>query len=74
MLAQQDLLGGGVCCVTPSERNATICRPTRLGSRRRRTIANSHRYYWTNPQGQIVGTDTDATPGPTYRPLRIVTP
>lgn len=40
----------------------------------RRTIANSHRYYWISPQGQIVGTDTDATPGPNYRPLRIVTP
>lgn len=40
----------------------------------RRAIANSHRYYWTNPQGQIVGTDTDAPPGPNYRPLRIVTP
>lgn len=40
----------------------------------RRTITNSHRYYWTNPQGQIVGTDTDTAPGPNYRGLRIVTP
>lgn len=40
----------------------------------RRTITNSHRHYWTNPQGQIVGTDTDTSPGPGYRALRIVTP
>lgn len=40
----------------------------------RKTITNSHNYYWSNPQGQIVGTDTSSPPGPGYRILKVVPP
>jgi hypothetical protein len=40
----------------------------------RRTITNSHRFYWTSPQGQIEGTDTSTPPGPGYRILKVVPP
>jgi hypothetical protein len=38
------------------------------------TVANTSRYYWVNPGGGVVGTDTDTSPGPTFRPLTRVPP
>lgn len=40
----------------------------------RRTITNSHNYYWGNSQGQIVGTESTTPPGPGYRALKVVPP
>jgi hypothetical protein len=38
------------------------------------TVGNTSRYYWTDPHGDIVGTDTADPPGPGYRQLNRVPP
>lgn len=32
------------------------------------TVSNTHKYYWANPRGMVVGTDTDTAP-PGFSPL-----
>lgn len=70
------------------ERGATMDRVMQEGSRARLgidvysdpatgsqyTVANSHRYYWVDAGGTVVGTDTDTSPGPSFRRLNRVPP
>lgn len=68
-------------------RNATIDRMMEEGSRARLgidiyanpatgtryTVANTHNYYWVDPQGRVVGTETN-TPPAGFAPLQRVPP
>jgi hypothetical protein len=68
-------------------RNATIDRLMEEGSRARLgidiyadpatgtryTVENTHQYYWANPQGRVVGTDSDTAP-PGFQRLNRVPP
>lgn len=36
------------------------------------TVANTHDYYWRNPAGTIIGTETDTPPGPNFSRLQRV--
>lgn len=38
------------------------------------TVANTHEYYWVNPGGTVVGTDTDTAPGASFERLNRVPP
>jgi hypothetical protein len=67
------------------ERGAAIDRVMEEGSRarlgvdiysdpatgNRYTVENTHRYYWVNPQGSVVGTDTDTPPAGFERLQRV---
>lgn len=66
-------------------KNATIDRLMEEGSRARLgidiyadpatgtryTVDNTHRYYWVNPQGRVVGTETDTPPAGFQRLQRV---
>lgn len=70
------------------ERGATVDRVLEEGSRARLgidvytdpvtgaqyTVANTHKYYWTNANGAVVGTDTDTAPSPMFRRLKHAPP
>lgn len=38
------------------------------------TVANTHKYYWANASGTVIGTDTDTTSGPAFSRLKQVPP
>lgn len=66
-------------------KNATLDRIMEAGSRARLgidiyrdpqtgtsyTVGNTHSYYWINPQGRIIGTDTDTAPNGFSRMQRV---
>ena len=38
------------------------------------TVANAHNFYWRNPRGTVIGTETDTPPGPDFARLQRVPP
>jgi hypothetical protein len=69
-------------------RNATIDRIMEEGSRarlgidiyadtatgNRYIVANTHQYFWVDPSGRVVGTDTDTAPSGRFKRLNRVPP
>ena len=40
----------------------------------RYTVPNTYNHVWINPQGNVVGTETDTSPGSAFEPLQRVPP
>jgi hypothetical protein len=44
------------------------------GTGTRYTVDNHHHYYWIDPEGTVLGTDTDTSPGPSFRRMQRMPP